>query len=67
MNPTFSLIGRGRAGGSMALALEAAGWRLEQTFGRGDDISAAAAGVDVCVIATPDAAIATLRTRSRSR
>ncbi len=58
MSPTFALIGRGRAGGSIALALEALGWRLTQTFGRGDDISAAAAGVDVCVIATPDAAIA---------
>jgi len=52
------VIGPGRAGGSLAGALGAAGWRVDRPVRRGDDVADAAAGVDLLVIATPDAAIA---------
>jgi predicted short-subunit dehydrogenase-like oxidoreductase (DUF2520 family) len=52
------VIGPGRAGRSLQLALEGAGWRALAPLGRADDVGAAAAGADVVVIATPDAAIA---------
>jgi predicted short-subunit dehydrogenase-like oxidoreductase (DUF2520 family) len=39
------------------MALAAAGWRIEAPLGRGDDLSRAAKGVDLLVIATPDAAV----------
>ena len=52
------LIGPGRAGRSLSGALGAAGWRVERPLRRGDDVAGAAAGVDLLVIATPDAAIA---------
>ena len=56
---TFGVIGLGRAGGSVAGALAATGeWELVATFGRHDAIRDAATGVDLLVIATPDAAIA---------
>jgi len=42
----------------MALAFEQRGWTLEGVLGRADDASGAAVGVDLCLIATPDAAIA---------
>lgn len=58
MSATFTLVGRGRAGGSIAIALEAVGWQLVRTYGRSDDPFDAAMGVDLCVIATPDAMIA---------
>lgn len=52
------VIGPGRAGTSLAGALAAAGWRVVDLRGRGDRLTDAAAGVDLLVIATPDAAIA---------
>jgi len=52
------IVGRGRAGGSLALALEATSWQTVEMLGRDADLAAAAAGVDLVVIATPDAAIA---------
>jgi len=52
------VIGRGRAGGSLAGALAAAGWDVLEPLGRGDDVRAAANGADLVVIATPDAVIA---------
>jgi len=55
---TLRVVGPGRAGGSLAGALGAAGWRVERPVRRGDDLAGAAAGVDLLVIATPDAAIA---------
>lgn len=55
--PALCLIGPGRAGHSVAGGLVAAGWELRATFGRGDDVVTAAAGVDLVVIATPDAAV----------
>ncbi|HZT64520.1 MAG TPA: DUF2520 domain-containing protein [Acidimicrobiales bacterium] len=51
------IIGPGRAGGSLAAALANAGWTLVPPLGRGDDLAAAAEGVDVLVIATPDSEV----------
>lgn len=56
--PRLRVIGPGRAGRSLATALERAGWAMAESLGRGGDLSAAADGVDLVVIATPDAAIA---------
>ena len=54
--PSFRVVGPGRAGGSLVAALTAAGWESAGLLGRADD-PAAAAGVDLLVLATPDAAI----------
>lgn len=54
----FVLVGPGRAGLSVASALSEIGWELVRTYGRGDDVASAAAGVDLCIVATPDSAIA---------
>lgn len=50
----FSLIGPGRAGESLRIALEARGWELVNVYRRGEDVAEALEGVDVCVVATPD-------------
>lgn len=52
------VVGPGRAGTSVASALARAGWEVCPILGRRDDVSGAAAGVDLLVLATPDAAIA---------
>lgn len=52
------VVGSGRAGGALALALDRAGWDVVEPVGRGDDLRSAAEGVDLLVIATPDGAIA---------
>ncbi len=52
------IIGPGRAGSALAIALERSGWDVLPSLGRGDDFRGAAAGVDLLVIATPDAVIA---------
>ena len=52
------VIGPGRAGTSLERALAAAGWDVATALGRGDDLLDAAAGVDLLVLATPDAAVA---------
>ena len=52
------IIGAGRAGRSIGMALEGAGCALAGYLGRNDDPREAAAGVDLLLIATPDAAIA---------
>ncbi len=52
------IIGPGRAGRSLGSALTAAGWTLAGYLGRDDDLAAAADGVDLLVVATPDAAVA---------
>jgi predicted short-subunit dehydrogenase-like oxidoreductase (DUF2520 family) len=52
------VIGRGRAGRSLATALGRAGWGLGGVLGREDDVSEAAQGVDLLVIAVPDDAVA---------
>jgi predicted short-subunit dehydrogenase-like oxidoreductase (DUF2520 family) len=55
---TIRIIGPGRAGTSLAAALSARGWEFAGFLGRHDDLTNAARGVDVLVIATPDDAIA---------
>ncbi|HZA78311.1 MAG TPA: Rossmann-like and DUF2520 domain-containing protein [Acidimicrobiales bacterium] len=48
------IVGPGRAGTSLSRALANAGWEVTPPLGRGDDLSGAAAGVDLLVIGTPD-------------
>lgn len=48
------IIGGGRAGKSLGTALVSAGWEVLGFLGRGDDLSTAAVGTEVLVIATPD-------------
>ncbi|HSZ36878.1 MAG TPA: DUF2520 domain-containing protein [Acidimicrobiales bacterium] len=59
---SIRIIGPGRAGTSLAAALSARGWEFAGFLGRHDDLSGAARGVDVLVIATPDDAIAEVAT-----
>jgi predicted short-subunit dehydrogenase-like oxidoreductase (DUF2520 family) len=51
------IVGPGRAGTSLALALTNAGWDVAPMLGRRDDPADAAAGVDLLVLATPDDAV----------
>lgn len=51
------IVGRGRAGGSVATGLAAAGWDVRQVAGRSDDLAAAGREVDAVVLAVPDGAI----------
>jgi predicted short-subunit dehydrogenase-like oxidoreductase (DUF2520 family) len=60
------IIGHGRAGGALALALGAEGWDLLPSLGRADDPSGAAQGVDLLVLATPDAVVADVAARVRA-
>ena len=52
------VVGPGRAGGSLALALGARGWEVLPPVGRSDDLLAGVSGAAIVVIATPDAAVA---------
>jgi predicted short-subunit dehydrogenase-like oxidoreductase (DUF2520 family) len=54
------IIGPGRAGTSLHDALVRAHWPVEPMLGRADDLAGAASDVDLVVIATPDATIATV-------
>ena len=56
------IVGAGRAGGSLGLALERIGWWV-RFLHRHDDLTAAAKGVDLVVIATPDAVVSTVAQR----
>ncbi len=51
---TIRIIGPGRAGSSFAAALSTHGWEVLGILGRHDDLTRAAEGVDVLIIATPD-------------
>lgn len=55
---SFRVIGAGRAGGSFAAVLTDIGWVDRGHLGRGDDLSGAAAGVDLVLVATPDRDVA---------
>ncbi|HRA34000.1 MAG TPA: DUF2520 domain-containing protein [Acidimicrobiales bacterium] len=55
--PRLRVVGPGRAGGAFALALGRVGWEVAEPVRRGDDPSGAAAGVDLVLIATPDASV----------
>ena len=57
---SLRLIGPGRAGQSLALALSRAGWEVLPALGRGDELAEAAAGVDALVISAPDAAVSSV-------
>ncbi|HVX23065.1 MAG TPA: DUF2520 domain-containing protein [Acidimicrobiales bacterium] len=65
--PTVRFVGPGRAGRSLSAALAAAGWRVVGFVGRHDDVSTAADGVDVLVLATPDDAVAAVAAAVRPR
>jgi predicted short-subunit dehydrogenase-like oxidoreductase (DUF2520 family) len=52
------VIGGGRVGRAFALALAQTGWRVGRVLGRDDDVSGAGEGVDLVIIAAPDAVIA---------
>lgn len=56
--PTLRVIGPGRAGTAMSRALEAVGWTIAAPIRHGDDAGAAARGVDLLLIATPDVNVA---------
>jgi predicted short-subunit dehydrogenase-like oxidoreductase (DUF2520 family) len=56
--PTVRIIGPGRAGGALAIALAAAGWEVDEPVRRGEDLTLVAIGPDLLVVATPDAAVA---------
>ena len=58
--PRARLIGPGRAGGAFATALDAVGWEVTGVLGRPDDVAGAARDVELLLIATPDAAIASV-------
>ena len=51
------MVGPGRAGSSLSTALGRVGWDVAEPGRRGDDLADAAEGVDLLVIATPDASI----------
>jgi predicted short-subunit dehydrogenase-like oxidoreductase (DUF2520 family) len=56
------IIGEGRAGGSLGLALQRVGWSVSYLH-RQDDVAEAASGADVVVIATPDALVRSVAAR----
>ncbi|HEY4376649.1 MAG TPA: DUF2520 domain-containing protein, partial [Acidimicrobiales bacterium] len=58
MPPRLRVIGPGRAGGALALALGRAGWVVADPVRRGENLDGAAVDVDLLVLATPDAAVA---------
>ena len=57
-NSSVRIIGPGRAGGALAIALARVGWTVVAPVRRGESLSGAASGVDLLVIATPDGVIA---------
>lgn len=60
--PRVRIVGAGRAGGSFARALSAAGWSVE-VAARDADPGCAAAGCDLLLLCVPDAAVAPLARR----
>ena len=61
------IIGPGRAGGSLGAALTDAGWEVLPPVGRGGDVAGASEGVDLVVVATPDAVVAEAAAAVRPR
>jgi predicted short-subunit dehydrogenase-like oxidoreductase (DUF2520 family) len=57
---SIRIIGPGRAGTSLAAALSVLGWDVVGFLGRHNDLTGAAFGVDVLVIATPDDVVASV-------
>jgi predicted short-subunit dehydrogenase-like oxidoreductase (DUF2520 family) len=56
------IVGFGRAGRSLAVALPRAGWQLAGTLDLGDDVTGAAQDVDIVVLSVPDAVVADVAT-----
>ncbi len=56
--PRVRVVGAGRAGRALALALGRAGWEVVGLLGRTDDPAAAAHDTDLVVVAAPDAVVA---------
>lgn len=52
------VIGAGRAGGALATALAARGWTVDGPLGRDVDLTVAASGTRVLVLAVPDSRVA---------
>lgn len=52
------IIGPGRAGGALAVALADAGWRIDGPLGRDHDPANVTAGTRLVLLAVPDAAVA---------
>jgi len=52
--PKVRIIGRGRAGGALALGLSRVGWDVSVSPGRGADHARAGDGVDIVILAVPD-------------
>jgi len=52
------VVGAGRAGGALGLALGRVGWTVLPALGRGDDLGVAAHDVNLLVLAVPDPVIA---------
>lgn len=57
---TLRVVGPGRAGSALSMALAGAGWSVAEPVRHGVDPAGAAGGVDLLVLATPDATIASL-------
>jgi predicted short-subunit dehydrogenase-like oxidoreductase (DUF2520 family) len=55
--PTVRIIGAGRAGTALSIALSEVGWEVLPFPDRDADVSAAAENVDLLVLATPDSVI----------
>ena len=51
------VIGAGRAGGSLALALSRAGWSVDGPLGRDADLAGAATGTRLVLLAVPDGVV----------
>src|SRR5258708_27642896 len=58
--PQVRIVGPGRAGTSLALALSRAGWPAPELVARDAVAAETGRGADFLVIATPDAAIASV-------
>ncbi len=56
--PRLRVIGPGRAGSALALALGRAGWEVVGLLGRGDPVVGALDGTDLLVVATGDGSVA---------
>ncbi len=56
---TVAIVGNGRAGGSLAAALRGVGWEVRGPWGRADvdQVRRAADGVDLVLLAVPDAEV----------
>jgi predicted short-subunit dehydrogenase-like oxidoreductase (DUF2520 family) len=55
--PSLRVIGPGRAGGALQLALRSVGWEVLPAVRHGESVADAARGVDLLAVAVPDAAV----------